>query len=211
MTAAGNEAVQCHCLCCPESSAVQSVSDSLLQFAAGIYHKISYYHNVWLLRENYADFVANLKIHSVYFIWLGKFRNRDWICYLKVCILQNIDCNVYIYKRILLPAFHLFPSDIWSSSGLTFLVQTSVPYAASYFPSPSAVHQCQLHVWLDPSDSWFQPIYSQPSHGKEKKWQNHSNKYPELCCEEIKFSPCLQPGISNYKLRPLKASATSLF
>lgn len=102
VTAAGSGAVQCHCLCCPESSAVQSVSDSLLLFAAGINCKISYYHNIWLLRENYADFVAN--IHSVYFFWLGKFKNRDWICYLKVCInskiLQKILQSLYLQKDL---------------------------------------------------------------------------------------------------------------
>lgn len=104
VTAAGNEAVQCHCLCCPESSAVQSVSDSLLLFAAEINCKISYYYNIWLLRQNYAEFAANLNIYSVNFFWLGKFRNRDWIRYCKVCInsmiLQKILQCLYLQKDL---------------------------------------------------------------------------------------------------------------
>lgn len=84
--------------------------------------------------------------------------------------------NVILIKRILLPAFHWFLSDIWSSFVLTSLVQISVPYAVSYFPFPSAVHRCQLHVWLDPSDSWSQPIYSQPSHGGNRS-KKQTNKY----------------------------------
>lgn len=104
VTAAGNEAVQCHCLCCPESSAVQSVSDSLLLFAAEINCEISYYYNIWLLRENYAEFVANLNIHSVYFFCLGKIRNRDWVHYFKVCsnsiVLQKMLQCLYLQKDL---------------------------------------------------------------------------------------------------------------
>lgn len=120
-----------------------------------------------------SDFAANLSIYAADFFCLGKFRKRDCISCLKGSInsmrITENAISAYICKRILLPAFHWFPSDTWSSFGLTFLAQTSVPYAVSYSPSPSAVHPCQLHVWLDLYDSWSQPIYSQPSHGKEKK------------------------------------------
>lgn len=46
------EAVQCHCLCCPESSGVQFVSDSLLLFAVRIKVKVSYCHGTQLLKDN---------------------------------------------------------------------------------------------------------------------------------------------------------------
>jgi len=116
MTVAANEAVQCHCLCCPGSSGVQSVSDSLLLFAEGKNYKISYYHNTQLLRENVSRKLRRLcsQSLSVYTLHIsfghGKFRNRDDICCLKACtnsvsITENA-INVYMYKRILLPAFH---------------------------------------------------------------------------------------------------------
>lgn len=114
MTAAVNEAVQCHYLCCPESSEVQSVSDSLLLFAVRKSYNIFYYQHIQLLRENISRktgwTLQPVSTGCIFLLVMGNSARELLYTTLTPVIdsgriIENV-INVYSCKMILLPAFH---------------------------------------------------------------------------------------------------------